>query len=258
MAQSAGSLSSASGAASAGSAGTARGARGARAPEVVVGVFRARADAERALEALRDAGFAGDSVSILTQNPDGGPAGGLPGSTPTGGHFSGRAGEPADAPAAGTAATTGAVAGGVLGGVAGWLLAAGALVIPGVGPFLAAGALGAALAGAAVGAGLGAIAGALGTLGIPEEEARWYEEEVRGGGTLVTVGAGGRFDEARRILRDHGAYDVDSRDPEQVGYGVAGGSSTMRDAPATSDATIDRLAAEARLHSIRDPQERPE
>lgn len=258
MTHSAGSLSSGSGAASAGSAGPAGGARQALTREVVVGVFRARADAQRALEALRDAGFAGDAVSILTQNPDGGPSGGLPGNTPTRGHPTDSASEPADAPAAGTAATTGAVAGGVLGGVAGWLLAAGALVLPGVGPLLAAGALGAALAGAAVGAGLGAVAGALGTLGIPEEEARWYEEEVRGGGTLVTVGAGRRFDEARRILRDHGAYDVDSRDPEQVGYGVAGGSSTMRDAPSTSDSTVDRLADEARLRSIRDPQARPE
>jgi hypothetical protein len=59
----------------------------------------------------------------------------------------------------------------------------------------------------AAGAGVGAIAGALIGMGVPEEEANWYEERVRGGAWLVTVRAGSRYDEASRILREHGGKD---------------------------------------------------
>jgi hypothetical protein len=175
--------------------------------DVVVGVFRTRLAAQDALEALRHAGFAGQRVSLLTENPDQT----LPPQ------------QPADPTAA---ATTGAVAGSLLGGIAGWLAGAGALLIPGVGPFIATGAFAAALTGAALGAGLGAISGALATMGVPEEEARWYEQQVRGGGTLVTVDAGTRASEALEILRRHGAYDVETEDPDRIGYGVAGGPDT--------------------------------
>jgi hypothetical protein len=109
-------------------------------------------------------------------------------------------------------AVTGAVAGGILGGLGAWLVGLGALAIPGVGPFLAAGAFATALAGAAVGAGVGAIAGALIGMGIPEEEARYYEQEARSGRTLVTVRNAGRSDEARTIMQRHGAYDFQTRE----------------------------------------------
>ena len=49
-------------------------------------------------------------------------------------------------------ATTGAATGGVTGGVLGLLAGIGALAIPGVGPFIAAGPIMAALSGAAIGA----------------------------------------------------------------------------------------------------------
>ena len=93
-----------------------------------------------------------------------------------------------------------------------------------MGPFIAAGALATTLGGAAIGAGVGAIAGALIGMGIPEEEARYYEEEVRGGRTLVAVRADGRLDEADGILHDHGAYDVQHRDRAAVGAGTPGGA----------------------------------
>src|SRR5437588_5323931 len=111
-----------------------------------------------------------------------------------------------------TGAATGAVAGGILGGLGGWLVGIGALAIPGVGPFIAADAFATALGGAAIGAGVGAIAGALVGMGVPKEEAEYYEGEVKSGRTLVTVRADGRYDEAQRILRQHGAYDIESRD----------------------------------------------
>src|SRR5256885_16152028 len=76
-------------------------------------------------------------------------------------------------------ATTGATAGGVTGGVLGLLAGIGTLAIPGVGPLIAAGPIMAALSGAAVGATAGGIAGGLIGLGIPEIEAKRYEEKLK-------------------------------------------------------------------------------
>ena len=73
-------------------------------------------------------------------------------------------------------AVAGASTGGVIGGALGWIAGIGALAIPGVGPFIAAGPIIAALSGAAVGAAVGGIAGGLIGLGIPELEAKRYEE----------------------------------------------------------------------------------
>src|SRR3954452_20567997 len=160
----------------------------------VVGVFEDRDDARDAIEALKDAGFDADTISILS--PDKRATQEM--AEETGTH-------------AGSGAATGAVAGGILGGLGGWLVGIGALAIPGVGPFIAAGAFATALGGAAIGAGVGAIAGALVGMGVPEEHAKYYEGEARAGRTLVTVRADGRYDEAQLILRDHGAYDVESR-----------------------------------------------
>jgi hypothetical protein len=170
--------------------------------DVVVGVFTDQGQAREAIGALKDAGFSGDDISLLM--PDGG--------------------QPRDAATAteneaGKGAATGAVAGGVLGGLGGFLVGMGALAIPVLGPFIAAGAFATALAGAAIGAGVGAVAGALVGMGIPQEEAEWYEGEVRGGRTLLTVRTGGRYDEAQTLLRRYGAYDIQSRD--QVGMTAA-------------------------------------
>src|SRR5207237_8492782 len=79
-------------------------------------------------------------------------------------------------------ATTGAGTGAVLGGALGWLTGIGALAIPGLDPFIAAGPIMAALAGAGVGGALGGIVGALIGMGIPEYEAKRYEGRVKEGG----------------------------------------------------------------------------
>jgi len=84
-------------------------------------------------------------------------------------------------------AVAGAGTGGVLGGTIGLLAGIGALAIPGLGPFIAAGPLMAALSGAALGAGVGGLTGALIGMGIPEIEARKYEGKVRGGNLLIAV-----------------------------------------------------------------------
>jgi len=84
-------------------------------------------------------------------------------------------------------AVAGAGAGGVLGGTLGLLAGIGALAIPGLGPFIAAGPLLAALSGAAAGATVGGLTGALVGLGIPEIEAKRYEGKIKGGNILISV-----------------------------------------------------------------------
>lgn len=84
-------------------------------------------------------------------------------------------------------AATGAGAGGLLGGALGWVVGIGALAIPGVGPFIAAGPIMAALGGAAMGGALGGIAGALIGMGIPELEAKLYEGKIKDGNILISV-----------------------------------------------------------------------
>jgi hypothetical protein len=158
--------------------------------QTVVGVFADRDDADDAVEELRDASFPVEEIGYARR----------------GAHDNDRV--DAGDSKAGEGAVTGAVAGGVLGGVAG---AAAALLIPGIGPVIAGGILATTLGGAAAGAAAGGLVGGLVGMGIPEEDARYYDTEFQAGRTLVTVRAGTRADEARRILRDHGAYDVETR-----------------------------------------------
>ena len=107
-------------------------------------------------------------------------------------------------------AATGAGTGGILGGALGWLVGIGALAIPGLGPFIAAGPIMAALSGAAAGAALGGITGALIGLGMPEYEAKRYEGKIREGNVLISVHAEDRHERARakQIFEQAGAEDV--------------------------------------------------
>src|SRR3954469_13854274 len=107
-------------------------------------------------------------------------------------------------------ATTGGVLGLGLGAGLGWLAGIGALAIPGVGPFIAAGPIMAALGGAAVGTATGGLIGALVGMGIPEREAKVYNDTVRGGGALVSVHTGDaeKQQRAREILATAGAENI--------------------------------------------------
>jgi len=109
-------------------------------------------------------------------------------------------------------ATTGASTGVVLGGALGWLAGIGALAIPGVGPFIAAGPIMAALAGAGVGGTVGGITGALIGMGIPEYEAKRYEGQVKDGGILLSVHSDSSdwTRRAKQILKRSGAQDISS------------------------------------------------
>jgi hypothetical protein len=107
-------------------------------------------------------------------------------------------------------AATGAGAGGLLGGTLGWLAGIGALAIPGVGPFIAAGPIMGLLGGAAVGAATGGVAGALIGYGIPELEAKQYEGKVKGGNILLSVHTddGSEVTRVKEIFERNGAEDI--------------------------------------------------
>jgi hypothetical protein len=107
-------------------------------------------------------------------------------------------------------AVTGAISGGGIGGALGWIAGIGALAIPGVGPFIAAGPIIAALSGAAIGATVGGIAGGLIGLGIPELEAKRYEGKVKAGNILISVHTenSNEITLAKDIFTKAGAQDI--------------------------------------------------
>lgn len=131
-----------------------------------VGVFRSRRDIENALNALRDAGFSMDKISVLAKDADRNE--GIAGVDVQDSNRMKNRGGNESQEGAGIVAVTGTA----LGGIGGLLVGLEVLVIPGVGPFLAAGTVATTLAGAGIGAAAGAIVGALTGLGIPEEDER--------------------------------------------------------------------------------------
>jgi hypothetical protein len=108
--------------------------------------------------------------------------------------------------------TTGVTTGGAVGGALGLLAGIGALAIPGVGPFIAAGPIMGALAGLGVGGAVGGLIGALVGIGIPEYEARRYEGRVKDGGVLLSVHCDTSDDitRAKELLKATGAADIAS------------------------------------------------
>jgi len=162
---------------------------------VVYGIYRNRADAETGVDALLAEGFRNEDISVLLQDNTG---------TKDFAH------EKHTKAPEGTA--TGATTGGVIGGTLGLLAGIGALAIPGVGPFIAAGPIMGTLAGIGSGAVLGGVVGALVGMGIPEYEAKRYEGRIKEGGILVSIHADNRewTGRAKDILKRTGADDVSS------------------------------------------------
>lgn len=156
-----------------------------------IGTFSSRQEAEAALHDLRNSGFSMDRVSILAKNAE-------QNDQIAGADVKDRGDNEAQ-----EGAGIGAVAGTVLGGLGGLLVGLEALIIPGVGPFLAAGTIATTLAGAGLGAAAGSIVGALTGLGIPEEDAKAYGERVSHGDYLVIVeGTQDEIERAGSILRN--------------------------------------------------------
>ncbi|WP_106768614.1 general stress protein [Paenibacillus faecalis] len=136
----------------------------------VVGAFRTEQEATRAINELKEIGFNSEEISVIAKDRD---------EVTTINNETGT-----KAP---EGLASGAATGGVLGGVTGLLAGLGAMAIPGLGPIVAAGPIAATLTGAAVGAGAGGLVGGLIGLGIPEEEAREYDEYLDEGRILVLV-----------------------------------------------------------------------
>lgn len=162
------------------------------------------AQACRIVESLQNAGFASNNVSVLL--PD-------------------KTGTRDFALEKGTKAPEGALAGvgtgGLLGGALGWLVGIGALAIPGLGPFMAAGPIMAALSGAAVGATAGGLVGALIGMGVPEYEAKRYEGKIREGRILLSVHTENteQTRQAKDIFEKAGAEDIATSGEKEVKAG---------------------------------------
>lgn len=117
-------------------------------------------------------------------------------------------------------AVAGASTGAIIGGALGWLAGIGALAIPGIGPFIAAGPIVAALSGIGAGGALGGFAGALVGIGIPEYEAKRYEGRIRGGGILLSVHCDNSdwVKRAEEILEQTGASDISTTSESKADF----------------------------------------
>src|SRR5258706_3131506 len=161
----------------------------------VFGIYKTVTQAEQAVDRLLAAGFSNNDISVLLPDNQ---------STKQFAH------EKSTKAPEGTA--TGAATGGVVGGTLGLLAGIGALAIPGLGPFIAAGPILGTLAGAGAGGAVGGLIGALVGMGIPEYEAKRYEGRVREGGILLSVHCDNSdwVSRAKEILKRTGAQDVAS------------------------------------------------
>jgi hypothetical protein len=181
----------------------------------VVVVFLDPNQARQAVDDLHQAGFRDDQIGFAARDQ----ANTIQGTTTTGDTRAGEHVGTGVATGAVTGVATGAVTGVVAGGLLGGLLgAATALLIPGVGPVIAGGILVSTLMGAAVGAAAGGIIGALTDMGVPEDEAGFYNNEFQAGRTIVIVTTPGRQQEARDILHRNGGYDANTHGTQTAGY----------------------------------------
>src|ERR1700720_4781143 len=167
----------------------------------VFGIYPSYATVETGVDGLKAAGFSNRDISVL---------------------FPQTAGSKDFAHEKGTKAPEGATAGAgtgvVLGGAMGWLMGVGALAIPGLGAFIAAGPIMATLAGAGVGGAVGGVTGALSGMGIPEYEAKRYEGRLQKGGILLSAhcDASEEIKRAKEIMQRTGAEDISSTGESSV------------------------------------------
>ncbi|HWR49618.1 MAG TPA: hypothetical protein VN428_00825 [Bryobacteraceae bacterium] len=169
----------------------------------VYGIYRDRVSAERAVDRLMADGFRKEDISVLLPEQSG---------TKDFAH------EKQTKAPEGTA--TGAATGGAIGGTLGLLAGIGALAIPGVGPFIAAGPIMGALAGLGAGGAIGGLVGALVGMGIPEYEAKRYEGRIKSGGVLLSVHCDNSdwVRRAKDLLETTGAEDISSAGEASADY----------------------------------------
>jgi hypothetical protein len=161
----------------------------------VFGIYKSVPQAELAVDRIIASGFMSNDISVLVPDTQ---------STKEFAHE-----KNTKAP---EGATTGVATGGVIGGTLGLLAGIGALAIPGVGPFIAAGPIMGALAGLGAGGAVGGFIGALVGMGMPEYEAKRYEGHVKAGGVLLSVhcDSSDEVSRAKDLLKATGAEDIAS------------------------------------------------
>lgn len=167
------------------------------------GIYRNRTQVEDAVDKMIEAGFRSEDISVLLPENQG---------TKDFAH------EKNTKAPEGT--TTGVAAGGAVGGTLGLLAGIGALAIPGLGPFIAAGPIMGALAGLGVGGAVGGLIGALVGMGIPEYEAKRYEGRIKEGGILLSVHCDNSdwVKRAKNLLEQTGAEDISSTAEASADY----------------------------------------
>lgn len=169
--------------------------------KTVVSLYEELEDARDVVEDLVDMGINRDNISLVARDVE-----------ETYGTYLEDDYEHTEREEVGEAAAGGAVGGAVVGGLAGVLVGLGAFAIPGIGPVIAAGPIAAGLTGAAVGAVTGGVLSALVEWGIPEEEAEYYAEGIRRGGTLVAARtAEERVDDVVDVMEAYDPVDVEER-----------------------------------------------
>jgi hypothetical protein len=173
----------------------------------VFGIYHNRDQAERSVDRLLAAGFSNDDISVLLPDNQG---------------SKDFAHEKNTKAPEGT--TTGVTTGGAIGGTLGLLAGIGALAIPGLGPFIAAGPIMGALAGLGVGGAVGGLIGALVGMGIPEYEAKRYEGRIKEGGVLLSVhcDTSDEITRAKDLLKQTGAQDISSSGEASADYPATG------------------------------------
>jgi hypothetical protein len=172
----------------------------------VFGIYPDQLSAEDAVDTLKDAGFRNTDISVLFPDNQGSK------------DFAHE-----KATKAPEGAVTGGASGAVIGGALGWLAGIGALAIPGIGPFIAAGPIMGMLGGIGIGSTVGGLTGALIGLGIPEYEAKRYEVRIRRGGLLLSVHCDDAnwTKRAKNILEQTGAEDIASTGEAKADFAVS-------------------------------------
>lgn len=165
--------------------------------KTIVGVFDTHVSARQAVARLKQAGFSENQIGIVARHNRA--------SNDTDDDKDGDTGDTY----AGEGAATGVAAGAGIGALWGLGIVAG--VLPILGPAIAGGALAAILTSAAAGAAVSGLAGTLVGMGLPKDEAEFYQSEIEAGQVLVTVADHGRETEAQMIMRKSGGYDMSAR-----------------------------------------------
>jgi hypothetical protein len=169
----------------------------------VYGLYKDRRGVDEAVDTLRQGGFRNTDISVL---------------------FPENLGSKDFAHDKNTKApeglAVGAGSGAVIGGTLVWLAGIGLLVIPGIGPFIAAGPIMGLLAGVGVGGSVGSIIGSLVGMGMPEYEAKRYEGRIRDGGILFSVHCDSPewVTRAKDLLQQTGAEHIASAGEAKADY----------------------------------------